>query len=395
MQKARDEANRAIEKARGEADTAAALINQADGEAKGLQDEVERVNSDMAKVTEAADPKAERERLIRVCTDLEDAFSKAQKEYGAAEKRLSAAESRADETAKAARQAEQDADEARKRAHEASSEEGFRGEAAVKQAALSIAEIGRLEHEVGDWRRDRDATARREQELTDEIGNAQITEVTLRKEETVFANHKKEHADGLTEHARCDQEIRHLEEQVKRAAELAEELKQGRGDYALYGQLADDLRSERFQAFLLDEVFRDLVRGASERLWNLTEVYRLEWRDGTFYVVDHDNARQRRSADTLSGGETFLASLALALQLSEQVQRASGAVPLDSLFIDEGFGTLDRETLDDAAGAIERLQSNGRTVGIITHLEELSARLPARLRVTKRREGSQVETEIG
>ena len=67
------------------------------------------------------------------------------------------------------------------------------------------------------------------------------------------------------------------------------------------------------QTFLLDEVFRDLVLAASERLWNLTEVYRLEWRDSTFYVVDHDNARQRRSADTLSGGETFLASLALAL----------------------------------------------------------------------------------
>lgn len=218
----------------------------------------------------------------------------------------------------------------------------------------------------------------------------QVSDQFLKKEEAGFSNHKKAHADALTEHARCGEEIRHLEDQVKRAIELAVELKEHRGVHALYAQLADDLRGERFHSFLLDDVFRDLVRGASERLWNLTDVYRLEWRDGTFYVVDHDNARQRRTADTLSGGETFLASLARALELSEQVQRASGAVPLDSLFIDEGFGTLDRETLDDAAAAIERLPRNGRTVEIITHLEELSARLPARVRVEKKNGSSQI-----
>jgi exonuclease SbcC len=389
-QKAYDETGSNIEKARGAVEKAAALLTQAESEIKGLQDEVDRVNADIAKVTQAPDPKAERERLIEACTDLEDALSKARREHGEAEKRLSAAETKAEETDKVARQAVNDADEAQKKAHEAATEAGFQDENALKRSALPNAEIDRLDAQVRDWTRDRDATAKRERELLDEIGNDQVSEETLQKAQTVFSNHKTAHAGVLIEHARCGEEIRHLKEQVKRAIELAAELKEHRGVHSLYAQLADDLRSERFQAFLLDEVFRDLVRGASERLWNLTEVYRLEWRDGTFYVVDHDNARQRRTADTLSGGETFLASLALALELSEQVQRASGAVPLDSLFIDEGFGTLDRETLDDAASAIERLPRNGRTVGIITHLEELSARLPARLRVEKRNGSSQI-----
>jgi exonuclease SbcC len=395
MQKARDQVNRIIEKARSEADTAAALISQAEAETKDLKDEIKRVNSDIAKVTEAPDPKAERERLIGVCTDLENALNKAQKEHGVAEIRLSAAESKADETDNATRQAVQDADEARKRAHEGAREAGFDDEAAVRMASLGSVEIARLEGEVRDWTRVRDATAKRGQELVDELGNDRVSEDTLHKEENLFSTRRKTHSDAIAEHARCGQEIQQLDEQVKRATELADQLKQHRGVYTLYAQLADDLRSERFQAFLLDEVFSELVRGASERLWNLTEIYSLEWREGTFFVVDHDNARQLRSADTLSGGETFLASLALALELSEQVQRASGAVSLDSLFIDEGFGTLDTETLDDAAQAIERLPTGGRTVGIITHLEELSTRLPARVRVAKRPEGSRVEIDVG
>jgi exonuclease SbcC len=102
-----------------------------------------------------------------------------------------------------------------------------------------------------------------------------------------------------------------------------------------------------------------------------------------------------RSADTLSGGETFLASLALALQLSEQVQHAAGATMLDSLFIDEGFGTLDPEALVAAASAIESLPVGGRMVGIITHIEELSSRLPARVKLGKTSGGSRMTVETG
>lgn len=90
-----------------------------------------------------------------------------------------------------------------------------------------------------------------------------------------------------------------------------------------------------------------------------------------------------RSIETLSGGEQFLASLSLAFGLSEVVQNHSGAVRLDSLFIDEGFGSLDGETLDTAMKALEMLQGGGRLIGIISHVSELKSRIPGCIQVTR------------
>lgn len=182
--------------------------------------------------------------------------------------------------------------------------------------------------------------------------------------------------------------------QLERAAALAHNLADRKREHRIYRRLGDDLRTDRFQAFVLDETFRDLAKGAAIRLMQLSSRYTLAYREDTFYVIDHDNAREQRSTDTLSGGETFLASLALALELSEQVQRASSAVPLDSLFIDEGFGTLDPATLETVAGAIESLQVGGRMVGIIMHVQDLADRLPARVVVDKRTEGSRLRVDL-
>ncbi|MBO0736806.1 MAG: hypothetical protein J2P48_09585 [Alphaproteobacteria bacterium] len=201
--------------------------------------------------------------------------------------------------------------------------------------------------------------------------------------------------DARSSRTRLDQQISTLTDAIQRANALRQKLEKQRAEHTVYHGLANDLRSDRFQAFLLEETFRELVSGASSRLWDLTKRYRFQWQNDAFLVVDHDNARQMRSADTLSGGETFLASLALALQLSEQVQSAAGATMLDSLFIDEGFGTLDPEALDAAASAIEGLPVGGRMVGIITHIDELGLRLPARVRVGKAPDGSRLTVEVG
>jgi DNA repair protein SbcC/Rad50 len=109
-------------------------------------------------------------------------------------------------------------------------------------------------------------------------------------------------------------------------------------------------------------------------------------------VIDAWTGQQRPPA-TLSGGETFLASLALALGLADVVAAEAGGSRLETLFVDEGFGSLDERTLDEVLDVLDGLREGGRTVGIVSHVAELRQRIPARLRVVKGRSGSRVEHE--
>ncbi|WP_422647233.1 AAA family ATPase [Actinoalloteichus caeruleus] len=116
-------------------------------------------------------------------------------------------------------------------------------------------------------------------------------------------------------------------------------------------------------------------------------------RGGLWLDVLDDYSGQVRSAKTLSGGESFLASLALALGLADVVAAETGGALLDTLFIDEGFGTLDAETLDLVMNTLDDLRADGRVVGLVSHVEELRQRIPSRIRVRRGREGSSLEPE--
>jgi DNA repair protein SbcC/Rad50 len=154
------------------------------------------------------------------------------------------------------------------------------------------------------------------------------------------------------------------------------------------------LRADGFSRWLLARALTRLVTGASELLRELSSgAYSLAL-DATnqFLVVDHRNADEPRTVKSLSGGERFLASLALALALADHVAdlAADGAARLESLFLDEGFGTLDPDTLDVVAAALEELGARGRVVGIVTHVHDLAERLPVRFEVQKGPSGSRV-----
>ena len=112
--------------------------------------------------------------------------------------------------------------------------------------------------------------------------------------------------------------------------------------------------------------------------------------------IDMDDLwnNQRREVRSLSGGESFLASLALALGLAEVVQSRSGGIEMDTLFIDEGFGSLDQDSLDSVMDVLERLRDNGRLVGLISHVESMKERIDTQLVVTKTPRGSSLQTII-
>ena len=103
-------------------------------------------------------------------------------------------------------------------------------------------------------------------------------------------------------------------------------------------------------------------------------------------VIDHTNGNVR-SVKTLSGGESFIASLCLALGLSEEIQMSAGGIRLDTMFVDEGFGTLDEETLQQAMHALNSLSENNRLIGIISHVTELRREIDRQIVVEKVRSG--------
>ncbi|MCP3960384.1 MAG: SMC family ATPase [bacterium] len=169
--------------------------------------------------------------------------------------------------------------------------------------------------------------------------------------------------------------VAEIERRLARAGELEKQLEAANSHLDLYRQLTDDLTAPHFLRYLLDEERASLAEMGSDRFEMLSAGRYRFTRDETFSIVDLANAEAVRRADTLSGGETFLASLALALALAEKVTGGGGR--LDAFFLDEGFGSLDREHLDLALDGIERLvtDSPNRLVVVVSHVPEMRERV--------------------
>ncbi|MEK9973890.1 MAG: SbcC/MukB-like Walker B domain-containing protein, partial [Deltaproteobacteria bacterium] len=158
--------------------------------------------------------------------------------------------------------------------------------------------------------------------------------------------------------------------------------------WASLSELIGSADGTKFSRFAQSLTLAHLVNLANRHLQKLSDRYQLQKRQGACVemdIVDRYQADAVRSLESLSGGETFLVSLALALGLSDLARRNH---PIDSLFIDEGFGTLDADTLDTALAALETLQAGGKTIGIISHVEALKERLTTQIQVRKNDSGN-------
>ena len=171
--------------------------------------------------------------------------------------------------------------------------------------------------------------------------------------------------------AEAEERRRGLAETVAAGADLDARIEAERARVALLGRLRDDLQPSRFLAWLLDEERGALAELASVHLEELTDGDYRFTEDGTFRIVDVNAAGTEREPSSLSGGETFLASLALALALADMVTRGGGR--LDSFFLDEGFGSLDPEHIERAMAGIEHLVRDGddRLVILVSHVAQM------------------------
>ncbi|MBB4981900.1 AAA family ATPase [Streptomyces nymphaeiformis] len=170
------------------------------------------------------------------------------------------------------------------------------------------------------------------------------------------------------------------------------------------GTSAENERRMRLESYVLAARLEQVAAAASARLQRMSSGrYTLVHSDARsggkrsglgLHVVDAWTGNERDTA-TLSGGETFFASLALALGLADVVTDEAGGVRLDTLFIDEGFGSLDEQTLDEVLDVLDSLRERDRSVGIVSHVGDLRRRIPAQLEVVKARQGSAVRLRTG
>ena len=303
--------------------------------------------------------------------------------------------------------------DARRRVHEAQESEqratsalstalADREERELRAAYLERAERERLERRVREhenaWTRvravlERDAITSIEQRTADGIPDLAALEEREAAAEDAYSV-----AVGAT--AAADQVISTIAREIDASRRLNEELDSlGERAQALtrLAQSLDgrgpNLQRMRLETYVLAAGLESILEAANLRLETMSQGrYRLEHDDagedrgrrgGLGIVVRDDYTGVSRTVQSLSGGETFLTSLALALGLADVVQQEAGGVQLDTLFVDEGFGALDAEVLELAMQTLSDLQTGGRTIGIISHVPSMQERIPERVRVRR------------
>ena len=195
-----------------------------------------------------------------------------------------------------------------------------------------------------------------------------------------------------------------LTEVLERSAGLIAEHTRVRGLLDLVRGGGENLLKMPLTSYVLAGRLEEVAAAATERLLAMTDQrYSIEYSDavggrgnkGLELVIRDHYVDETRHPATLSGGETFMASLALALGLADTVQAEAGGIELDTLFVDEGFGSLDADTLDDVLDVVDTLRTGGRTVGLVSHVDRMRQEIGVRLEVRKDRRGSSLAVHDG
>ena len=221
--------------------------------------------------------------------------------------------------------------------------------------------------------------------------------------ETAFKTSSEQRDQVLRQTVRLEKEIQDLKKAELALTELQGKQKKAEETYQSAAYLSQYAKGENphklsLSSYVLQTFLDDVLLQTNEHLRTMSrnryllqrshEIRDARKKSGLDLEINDAYTGQDRSVKTLSGGETFLASLALSLGLTDVVQSYTGGIRLDTIFIDEGFGTLDPESLDAALNALTELQANGRLVGIISHVAELQDRINVRLEIHPGENGS-------
>ena len=347
----------------------------------------------------------------QAAADRQREIDAARSAYQALDKRKTAAQSAVDAAQKQLAVLEKDlrvqteAFEQKRMAH------GFEDEASYRLAKRTNAEIERLDREIRNYDEQKRTLAAQTHELEDKLSGRQRTDLTALQNRQAAALDRQAKAENaekamvrkLTLHESAEREIRQANAAIQKK----------RGKWQIIQELytccagiaAGNPRAKlTFEAYVQQYYFRFVVAAANKRLTRLTDgmftlrvmreaANRVSQSGLDLEVLDRSTG-QARDVSTLSGGESFLASLALALGLSDAVQSQSGQIRMDAMFIDEGFGSLDENALRSSIDVLLELADGKRLIGIISHVQELEERIDRQIVVTKTPNGSTVRMNV-
>lgn len=347
----------------------------------------------------------------QAAADRQREIDAARSAYQTLDKRKTAAQSAVDAAQKQLAALEKDlraqteAFEQKRAAH------GFEDEASYRLAKRTNADIERLDREIRNYDEQKRTLAAQTHELEEKLSGRQRTDLTAlqnRRAAALDRQAKAENAEKamvrkLTLHESAEREIRQANAAIQKK----------RGKWQIIQELytccagiaAGNPRAKlTFEAYVQQYYFRFVVAAANKRLTRLTDgmftlrvmreaANRVSQSGLDLEVLDRSTG-QARDVSTLSGGESFLASLALALGLSDAVQSQSGQIRMDAMFIDEGFGSLDENALRSSIDVLLELADGKRLIGIISHVQELEERIDKQIVVTKTPNGSTVRMNV-
>lgn len=325
------------------------------------------------------------ERLLSQLAEAKDQayenLSKARSVQAAAEQRLKTAEQRSAEAEKNLLSAKTEWTDALKK-------EKFESEEDWRRARLDSEAINALHKEITDYKAQSRSAADRFSEADKKLEEKESQKLTDKSLEVLEAEKREASAEKeklLEQKGELQKELKTDEEARIKRAGIEDELKKLKHQVAVWDRLNTLVGSssgDKYRRYVQSLVLLTLLKNANVELTKLHSRYRLAKGGGDMEikVIDSDLADQERPTDNLSGGETFIVSLALALGLA---QMASNNVRIDSLFLDEGFGTLDDDSLEKALNALSSLNAQGKTVGLISHVDQIKERIPSKI-VVKR-----------
>ncbi len=277
---------------------------------------------------------------------------------------------------------------------------GFTDQSTYKEAKLSDAEMEMLQKEIQGYYSSLEVLAKQIEELHAELKDKEYMDITALGEHIkeleinldIIKEKRQRAQNAVTYISDLHENIKRIDEQIHEEEKAFQEL------VDLYEVMKGDNESRiSFERYILIEYLEQIVQIANERLRKLS--------NGQFYLKRSERVEKRnrqsglgldvydaytgqtRDVKTLSGGEKFNASLCLALGMADVIQAYEGGISIETMFIDEGFGSLDEESLTKAVDALIDLQKSGRFIGVISHVQELKNAMPAVLEVTKQKDG--------